>query len=101
MKEQRRETVEEYLKRGGVVEQLPQVLNTTTSFWNPPEGMKTSESEVREIKAVTWKSIEADDRFDGHGEDMEDSKYWKTLNKRLSVMLKKMKRKEIKRMKKT
>jgi len=97
MKEQRRETVSEYLKRGGVVNSLPQVLNTTTSFWNPPEGMKTSESEVREIKSVTWKSIEADVRFDGHGEDMEDSLYWKTLNKRCTELLKKIKKQSLKK----
>ena len=96
---QHRETVEEYLKRGGKIERIPQVLNTITSIWSIAGQRSTSrgaapyvDPENNELKTVSWKSIQVDDRFDEYGDtSSQDEAYWKKLNKRLDRIIKKMK----------
>ena len=96
---QQRETVEEYLKRGGKIERIPQVLNTITSIWSIAGQRSTSrgaapyvDPENNELKVVSWKSIQVDDRFDEYGDtSSQDEAYWVKLNKKLDKVLKKMK----------
>ena len=96
---QQRETVEEYLKRGGKIERIPQVLNTVTSIWSVAGQRSTSrgaapyvDPENNELKVVSWKSIQSDERFDEDGEtESKDEAYWKKLNKKLDKMIKKLK----------
>ena len=96
---QQRETVEEYLKRGGKIERIPQVLNTITSIWSIAGQRSTSrgaapyfDPENNELKVVSWKSIQRDEKFDEDGEaESRDEAYWKKLNKKLDRMIKKLK----------
>ncbi len=94
---QQRETVEEYLKRGGKIERIPQVLNTLGSIWSlagyrTRHSVKDTDPEATDMKVVSWKSIQSDDRFDEDGEEVsKDEAYWKKLNKRLDRIIKKMK----------
>ena len=85
--EQRNETVEEYLQRGGTVTQSTQVLDTVGSWWgynlHQNESLKEDTQQV-----VSWKSVQPDDRFDT--ED-DDRRYWKQLDRRCDQLLKKLK----------
>ena len=81
----RKETVDEYLRRGKTITKIPQVLDTIGSIWNQL-GYKTEKPE--EIRVVSWKSIQPDERFDS--ED-DDRKYWNKLNKKCDKLIKKMK----------
>ena len=85
--ELRKETVEEYLQRGGTVTKVPQVLDTVGSWWgynlHQNESLKEDTQQV-----VSWKSVQPDERFDT--ED-DDRKYWKKLDRRCNQLLKKMK----------
>ena len=84
----RQETVEEYLRRGKTITKIPQVLDTIGSIWNQ-QGYKAEQPE--EIRVVSWKSIQPDERFDS--ED-DDRKYWIQLNKKCDKLLKKIKKNE-------
>ena len=84
----RRETVESYLRRGKTITKIPQVLDTVGSIWNQ-QGYKAEQSD--EVRVVSWKSIQPDERFDS--ED-DDRKYWNKLDKRCNQLLKKMKIKQ-------
>ena len=94
---QQRETVEEYLKRGGKIERNPLLLNTISSIWTiagEPSSKRGAalDPENSDLKAVSWKSIQSDERFDEDGvEESKDEAYWKKLNKRLDKVIKKMK----------
>ena len=81
----RKETVESYLRRGGTVTKIPHVLDTVGSIWNQ-QGYEDKQPD--EIRVVSWKSIQPDERFDS--ED-DDRKYWNKLNKRCDKLIKKMK----------
>ena len=85
--EQRKETVEEYLQRGGTVTQSTQVLDTVGSWWgynlHQNESLKEDTQQV-----VSWKSVLPDERFDTEN---DDKKYWKKLDRRCDQLLKKMK----------
>jgi hypothetical protein len=87
---QRKETVEEYLQRGGTVTQSTQVLDTVGSWWgynlHQNESLKEDTQQV-----VSWKSVQPDERFDT--ED-DDRKYWKKLDRRCDALLKKLKKKK-------
>ena len=83
----RKETVEEYLRRGKTITKIPQVLDTIGSIWNQ-QGYKTEKPE--EIRVVSWKSMQPDIRFDT---DDDDRKYWNQLNKSCDKLLKKIKKK--------
>ena len=84
---QRKETVEEYLQRGGTVTQSTQVLDTVGSWWgynlHQNESLKEDTQQV-----VSWKSVLPDERFDTEN---DDRKYWKKLDRRCDQLLKKMK----------
>jgi len=86
--QQRQETVESYLRRGKTITKIPQVLDTVGSIWNQ-QGYKAEQSD--EVRVVSWKSIQPDERFDS--ED-DDRKYWNKLDKRCDQLLKKMKIKQ-------
>ena len=96
---QQRETVEEYLKRGGTIERNPQVLNTITSIWSIAGERSTSrgaapyvDPDNNELKTVSWKSVQSDERFDEYNDaESRDEAYWKKLNKKLDKVIKKMK----------
>ena len=97
--EQRKETVQEFLNRGGTIERNPNVLNTITSFWSVGGSHSTArgaapyvDPENNELKTVSWKSVQSDERFDEYGDSAsQDEAYWKKLNKRLDRIIKKMK----------
>ena len=86
----RKETVEEFLRRGKTIIKIPHVLDTVGSIWNQ-QGYKTEKLE--EIRALSWKSPEMrpDERFDS--ED-DDRKYWNQLNKRCDKLIKKIEKKQ-------
>ena len=85
--ELRKETVEEYLQRGGTVTKVPQVLDTVGSWWGYNlHKFETLNDDTQ--KVVSWKSVQPDERFDT--ED-DDRKYWKKLDRRCDKLLKKMK----------
>ena len=84
----RKETVEEFLRRGKTITKIPHVLDTVGSIWNQ-QGYKAEQSD--EVRVVSWKSIQPDERFDS--ED-DDRKYWNKLDKRCDQLLKKMKIKQ-------
>ena len=84
----RKESVDEYLRRGKTITKIPQVLDTIGTIWNQ-QGYKADKAEQPEgIRVVSWKSIQPDERFDS--ED-DDRKYWNKLNKRCDKLIKKMK----------
>ena len=93
----RSETIEEFLKRGGKIERIPQVLNTITSIWSIAGQPSTRrgaalDPENTDLKAVSWKSIQSDERFDEYSDaESKDEAYWKKLNKRLDKVIKKLK----------
>ena len=86
----RQETVDEYLKRGGTIEKIPQVLDTVGGWWGSvlrqPEPQQSEDTH----QIVSWESIQPDKRFDT---DDDDRKYWNKLNKRCDKLLKKLKTK--------
>ena len=84
----RKESVDEYLRRGKTITKIPQVLDTIGSIWNQ-QGYKTEKPE--EIRVVSWKSMQPDIRFDT---DDDDRKYWNQLNKRCDKLLKKIKKEQ-------
>ena len=86
--EQRKETVEEYLQRGGTVTQSTQVLDTVGSWWGYQERYQAESIKDGTQQVVSWKSVQPDERFDT--ED-DDRKYWKKLDRRCDKLLKKMK----------
>ena len=87
---QRKETVEEYLQRGGTVTQSTQVLDTVGSWWGYNlHKFETLNDDTQQV--VSWKSVQPDERFDT--ED-DDRKYWNKLNKRCDKLLKKLKKKK-------
>ena len=83
----RKESVEEFLRRGKTITKIPQVLDTIGSIWNQ-QGYKAEKPE--EIRVMSWKSIQPDIRFDT---DDDDRKYWNKLNKRCDKLLKKINKK--------
>ena len=88
------ETVDEFLKRGGIVTKIPEVLDTVGSWWGYNSYQTESkQEEARDIQQITesWKSIQPDKRFDT---DDDDRKYWKQLDKRCDKLLKKIKKEQ-------
>ena len=86
----RKETVDEYLKRGGTVTQHSEVLDTVGSWWGYQARYQAEQQSLKDgtQQVVSWKSVQPDERFDT--ED-DDRKYWNKLNKRCDKLLKKMK----------
>ena len=86
----RKETVDEYLRRGKTITKIPHVLDTIGSIWNQQGYKANKEEKLEGIRVVSWKSIQPDERFDS--ED-DDRKYWNKLNKRCDKLLKKINKK--------
>ena len=86
---QRKETVESYLQRGGTITKDPHVLDTVGSWWGYQERYQAESVKEGTQQVVSWKSIQPDERFDT--ED-DDRKYWNQLNKRCDKLLKKIKK---------
>ena len=91
---QRKETVEEYLRRGKVINKIPQVLDTIGSWRNQYgfEGAEQIEKDTFKqlgVRVVSLRSLQADERFDS---DDDDRKYWNQLNKRCDKLLKKIRK---------
>ena len=86
----RKETVEEYLRRGKTITKIPQVLDTIGSIWNQ-QGIGADKDrhgyKKFGIRLQDWKSMQPDIRFDT--ED-DDRKYWNQLNKRCDKLIKKI-----------
>ena len=83
----RKESVEEFLRRGKTITKIPQVLDTIGTIWNQ-QGYKAEQPE--EIRVVSWKTMQPDIRFDT---DEDDRKYWNQLNRSCDKLLKKIKKK--------
>ena len=91
---QRKETVEEYLRRGKTITKIPHVLNTIGSWRNQYgfEGAEQIEKDTFKqlgVRVVSLRSLQADERFDS---DDDDRKYWNELNKRCDKLLKKIRK---------
>ena len=84
----RKESVEEFLRRGKTITKIPQVLDTIGTIWNQ-QGYK--EEQPEEIRVMSWKSMQPDIRFDT---DDDDRKYWNQLNKRCDKLIKKIKKEQ-------
>ena len=88
MSEQREETVEEFLKRGGKVTRLPDGPN---SFYgvelDTPTTVKPTAdipAESTELKCVSWKDIEHDEKI-----IESDDQYWKAVDRAVDKLMKK------------
>lgn len=90
---QRKETVEEYLRRGKVITKIPHVLNTIGSWRNTGIADQPEKDSFKKlgVRAVSLRSLQADERFDSDDDDM---KYWNKLNKRCDQLLKKIRKDE-------
>jgi len=85
----RQETVDEFLKRGGTIEKIPEVLDTLGYWWGYHERYQTESLKEGTQQVVSWESIQPNKRFDT---DDDDKKYWNQLNKRCDKLLKKIKK---------
>ena len=87
---QRKETVEEYLRRGKTITKIPHVLNTIGSWRNSGMADQPEKDSFKKlgVRAVSIRSLQPDKRFDT---DDDDTKYWKQLDKRCDQLIKKMK----------
>ena len=88
MSEQREETVEEFLKRGGKVPRLPDGPN---SFYGveldtPTTVKPTGEipAESTELKCVSWQDIEHDEKI-----IESDDQYWKAVDRAVDKLMSK------------
>ena len=85
--EQRHETVEEFIKRGGKVTRLPDGPNSfyEVELDTPTTVKPTSEiTETVEYNRLSWKDIEHDDRI-----IETDDQYWKELEKSIDKLMEK------------
>ena len=92
--EMRKETVEEFLRRGKTITKIPHVLDTVGSIWNQQGYSADKERQEHRkfgIRTVDWKTMQPDIRFDT--ED-DDRKYWNQLNKRCDKLIKKIEKKQ-------
>ena len=90
---QRKETVEEYLRRGKTITKIPHVLNTIGSWRNSGMAEQPEKDTFKKLaaRAVSIRSLQPDERFDS---DDDDRKYWNQLNKRCDKLLKKIRKNE-------
>ena len=89
----RKETVEEYLRRGKAITKIPHVLDTIGSWRNSGMSEQPEKDSFKKlgVRVVSLKSLQADERFDS---DDDDTKYWNKLNKRCDQLLKKIRKDE-------
>jgi len=83
---QHRETVEEYLNRGGKVTKLspsPAPATVGAGFFS-----EESPAEPEMIQTVSWREL-----YEDVDPEREDKSYWTKLNKKLDAALKKLEKK--------
>ena len=78
---QKRETVEEYLARGGKITKLDPTPNVSVGA-NLNETSKPTEPEM--IRVVPWSEL-----YEEADPELDDPQYWKKLNAKLDEVLKK------------
>ena len=90
---QRKETVEEYLRRGKAITKIPHVLNTIGSWRNSGMADQPEKDSFKKlgVRAVSLRSLQPNKRFDT---DDDDTKYWKQLDKRCDQLIKKIRKNE-------
>ena len=85
--EQRHETVEEFIKRGGTITRLPDSPNSfyAVELDTPTTVKPTSEiTESVEYKRMSWKDVEHDEKI-----IESDDQYWKELDRRIDMLMSK------------
>jgi len=83
-----RETVQEYLDRGGKINRLspsPAPQTVGAGFFSSEE----SPAEPEMVRTVTWREL-----YDTVDPEIEDRSYWTKLNKKLDKVLKGMEKKK-------
>ena len=85
--EQRHETVEEYIKRGGTITRFPDSPNSfygtmddTTTTVKP----RSDNRNVQELQRVSWKDIEHDEKI-----IETDDQYWKAVDAAVDKLMSK------------
>ena len=82
---QERETVEQYLKRGGTITQFSPAPNGIREGAGLLENSSV-DTEPQMINTVSWRDL-----YESADPEIDDPKYWKKLNKKLDQILKKNK----------
>ena len=77
---QQRETVEQYLKRGGKITRYSPSPNGTATDAGLYETEKSQQPQI--IQTVSWREL-----YESADPEIDDPKYWKKLNDRLDELL--------------
>ena len=85
---QQRETVEQYLKRGGTITRYSPAPNGNREGAGLLENSSV-DTEPQLISTVSWRDL-----YENTDPELDDPKYWKKLNKKLDQILKKNKKKD-------
>ena len=80
MKPQKIETVEQYLKRGGIITKFSPSPSSIASGAGLYETEKSQQSQV--VQTVSWREL-----YEESDPELDDPKYWKKLNERLDEMI--------------
>ena len=84
---QQRETVEQYLKRGGTITQFSPAPNGIREGAGLLENSSV-DTEPQMINTVSWRDL-----YESADPEIDDPKYWKKLNRKLDQILEKNKKK--------
>ena len=84
---QERETVEQYLKRGGTITQFSPAPNGIREGAGLLENSSV-DTEPQMISTVSWRDL-----YESSDPELDDPKYWKKLNRKLDQILEKNKKK--------
>ena len=84
---QQRETVEQYLKRGGTIIQFSPAPNGIREGAGLLENSSV-DTEPQMINTVSWRDL-----YESADPEIDDPKYWKKLNRKLDQILEKNKKK--------
>ena len=84
---QQRETVEQYLKRGGTITQFSPAPNGIREGAGLLENSSV-DTEPQMISTVSWRDL-----YERSDPELDDPKYWKKLNRKLDQILEKNKKK--------
>ena len=84
---QERETVEQYLKRGGTITQFSPAPNGIREGAGLLENSSV-DTEPQMINTVSWRDL-----YESADPELDDPKYWKKLNRKLDQILEKNKKK--------
>ena len=77
---QQKETVEQYLKRGGKITRYSPSPNGTAAGAGLYETEKSQQPQI--IQTVSWREL-----YESADPEIDDPKYWKKLNDRLDELL--------------